>query len=80
MIIHINQTLQSYLVNEKKMIYFLEHAGVRGWFSRQRGRVGLASPRCVFAWWRLSDTRARCQAKIGCWKGTCRLLLTLQNN
>ena len=28
MIIHINQTLQSYLVHEKKMIYFLKHAGV----------------------------------------------------
>ena len=27
MIIHINQTLQSYLVPEKKMIYFLKHAG-----------------------------------------------------
>ena len=27
MIIHINQTLQSYLVAEKKMIYFLKHAG-----------------------------------------------------
>ena len=31
MIIHINPTLQSYLVLEKKIIYFLEHAGVRGW-------------------------------------------------
>ena len=28
MIIHINQTLQSYLVHEKKMIYYLKHAGV----------------------------------------------------
>ena len=27
MIIHINQTLQSYLVPEKKMIIFLKHAG-----------------------------------------------------
>ena len=28
MIILINKTLQSYLVHEKKMIYFLKHAGV----------------------------------------------------
>ena len=32
MVIHINPNLQSCLVLEKKMIYFLEHAGVRGWF------------------------------------------------
>ena len=33
MMIHISQTSQSYLVPEKKMIIFLKHAGVRGWFS-----------------------------------------------
>ena len=32
MIIHINQTLQSYLVHEKKTIYFLEHAGTTSGF------------------------------------------------
>ena len=59
MIIHINPTLQSYLVLEKKTIYFLEHAATTSSsiIIGRRHVVALNSFRCAGRRQRLSLSR-----------------------
>ena len=47
MIIHINLTLQSYLVPEKKMIIFLKHAGATKADVDMNIQLPHSLPRCV---------------------------------